>query len=75
MAAKTIEDGPTSSRSKREAILASATTYFGRKGYEDSKWADVAKEVGIGSTALYHYFEVQAALPVRDHGRRARGAP
>jgi AcrR family transcriptional regulator len=57
MAAKTIEGRPTSSRSKREAILTAATTYFGKEGYEDSKWADVAKAVGIGSTALYHYFE------------------
>jgi len=48
--------GP-SSRSKRAAILEIATEYFGRDGYEHSKWADVAAEVGIGSTALYHYFE------------------
>jgi AcrR family transcriptional regulator len=34
-----------------------ATEYFGRRGYEDTKWADVAAAVGIGSTALYHYFE------------------
>jgi TetR/AcrR family transcriptional regulator, cholesterol catabolism regulator len=47
----------TSSRSKRAAILETATEQFGREGYEDSKWADVAKSVGIGSTALYHYFE------------------
>jgi AcrR family transcriptional regulator len=46
-----------SSRSKRDAILAVATRNFGRDGYEYSKWADVAAEVGIGSTALYHYFE------------------
>jgi AcrR family transcriptional regulator len=57
MPAKLAEDRPASSRSKRDAILAAATTYFGREGYEDSKWADVAKDVGIGSTALYHYFE------------------
>jgi AcrR family transcriptional regulator len=57
MPAKTVDGRPTSSRSKRDAILASATKYFGREGYEDSKWADVAKAVGIGSTALYHYFE------------------
>src|SRR4051795_1782556 len=57
MPAKLAEDRPPSSRSKRDAILAAATTYFGREGYEDSKWADVAKAVGIGSTALYHYFE------------------
>jgi AcrR family transcriptional regulator len=34
-----------------------ATELFGREGFEDSKWADVAAEVGVGSTALYHYFE------------------
>src|SRR5919198_3021617 len=49
--------GAPSSRSKRAAILETATELFGREGYEDSKWADVAKSVGIGSTALYHYFE------------------
>jgi TetR/AcrR family transcriptional regulator, cholesterol catabolism regulator len=47
----------TSSRSKRESILTTATAYFGEHGYEDTKWADVATAVGIGSTALYHYFE------------------
>jgi AcrR family transcriptional regulator len=47
----------TSSRSKRDEILRVATKHFGRDGYEDSKWAAVAAEVGIGSTALYHYFE------------------
>jgi len=46
-----------SSRSKRAAILEAATEQFGREGYEQSKWADVAAAVGIGSTALYHYFE------------------
>jgi AcrR family transcriptional regulator len=46
-----------SSRSKRELILSTATAYFGEHGYEDTKWADVAAAVGIGSTALYHYFE------------------
>ena len=34
-----------------------ATEHFGREGFEDSKWADVAAAVGVGSTALYHYFE------------------
>jgi TetR/AcrR family transcriptional regulator, cholesterol catabolism regulator len=48
--------GP-SSRSKRAAILEVATEQFGREGYEHSKWSDVAAAVGIGSTALYHYFE------------------
>ena len=47
----------TSSRSKRDEILKTATAYFGEYGYEATKLADVAAEVGIGSTALYHYFE------------------
>jgi TetR/AcrR family transcriptional regulator, cholesterol catabolism regulator len=42
---------------KREQILDVATHYFGRYGYEETKWADVATSVGIGSTALYHYFQ------------------
>ena len=33
------------------------STYFGQHGYEYSKWADIAEAVGVGSTALYHYFE------------------
>ncbi len=46
-----------SSRSKRDEILKTATAYFGEYGYEATKLADVAASVGIGSTALYHYFE------------------
>ena len=42
---------------KRERIMDVATEYFGQRGYEDTKWADIAAAVGIGSTALYHYFE------------------
>lgn len=49
--------GGASSRSKREEILRTATAYFGENGYEATKLADVAAAVGIGSTALYHYFE------------------
>src|SRR3977135_2835646 len=45
-----------SSRSKRDLILATATADFARGGYRASKWSDVADSVGIGSTALYHYF-------------------
>jgi AcrR family transcriptional regulator len=42
---------------KRSEILAAATQRFGRDGYEHTKWADVAADVGVGPTALYHYFE------------------
>ena len=55
------EDGRTeprpSPRNKRAEIVAVATEYFGENGYEDTKWADVATAVGLGPTALYHYFE------------------
>ncbi len=42
---------------KRAAILYAATERFGRYGYENTKWADIAHDVGLGPTALYHYFE------------------
>jgi AcrR family transcriptional regulator len=43
-------------RSKRAAILAAATEEFAKSGYRASRWSDIADAVGIGSTALYHYF-------------------
>lgn len=46
-----------SPRNKRTEIVAVATEYFGKTGYEDTRWADVATAVGLGPTALYHYFE------------------
>jgi TetR/AcrR family transcriptional regulator, cholesterol catabolism regulator len=42
---------------KRNEILVAATERFGRDGYEDTRWADIAADVGVGPTALYHYFE------------------
>ena len=51
------EATPASSRSKRQEILTTAIEHFGRDGYEFTKWADIAADVGLGSTALYHYFE------------------
>jgi AcrR family transcriptional regulator len=51
------KDGP---RSKRAIILEAAINGFGREGYEHTKWATIADEVGIGQTALYHYFESKA---------------
>jgi AcrR family transcriptional regulator len=56
-ASPTAKRRPRSSRSKRDDIIYAAIEYFGQHGYEYTKWADIAKEVGIGSTALYHYFE------------------
>jgi TetR/AcrR family transcriptional regulator, cholesterol catabolism regulator len=50
-------EGP---RSKRTRILAAAIESFGKDGYEHTKWATIADQVGIGQTALYHYFESKA---------------
>jgi AcrR family transcriptional regulator len=47
-------EGP---RSKRRRILEVAIDHFGESGFEHTKWGTVAKDVGIGQTALYHYFE------------------
>lgn len=56
MAAKASNgiDGP---RSKRRVILETAVDNFGAVGFEHTKWATIAEQVGIGQTALYHYFE------------------
>lgn len=53
----TKTEGP---RSKRNVILEAAVANFGSVGYEHTKWATIAGEVGIGQTALYHYFESKA---------------
>ena len=50
-------EGP---RSKRVLILTAAIDSFGQHGYEHTKWARIADQVGIGHTALYHYFESKA---------------
>jgi len=50
----TVTDSP---RSKRGLILSAAVESFGDDGFELTKWASVADKVGIGQTALYHYFE------------------
>jgi AcrR family transcriptional regulator len=55
--AKQRTGSPAGSRSKRPEILTTAIEHFGRDGYEYTKWADIAHDVGLGSTALYHYFE------------------
>lgn len=52
-----VEDGP---RSKRVAILAAASRNFAEVGYDATRWSTIAEEVGIGQTALYHYFESKA---------------
>lgn len=51
------DDGP---RSKRVPIIKAAVEHFGEHGYDETKWSAIAERVGIGQTALYHYFESKA---------------
>ncbi|MDT9593271.1 TetR/AcrR family transcriptional regulator [Nocardioides zeae] len=51
------KEGP---RSKRGVILEASIERFGHDGFEFTKWASIADQVGIGQTALYHYFESKA---------------
>lgn len=37
--------------------MRTAVKHFGTDGYDETKWAEIAGEVGLGATALYHYFE------------------
>ena len=48
---------PRNEGARRAEILGAAVDRFGRHGYENTKWADIADDVGIGPTALYHYFD------------------
>jgi AcrR family transcriptional regulator len=48
---------PRHDGARRAEILDAAIDRFGRNGYENTKWADIADDVGIGPTALYHYFD------------------
>jgi AcrR family transcriptional regulator len=55
-----VNGGAPGPRSKRSAIIDTAVARFGDTGYELTKWSTIADEVGIGQTALYHYFESKA---------------
>jgi TetR/AcrR family transcriptional regulator, cholesterol catabolism regulator len=46
--------------SKRELVIETAIRQFAHYGYDSAKWADVAEQVGLGQTALYHYFASKA---------------
>jgi TetR/AcrR family transcriptional regulator, cholesterol catabolism regulator len=48
---------PRSNGARRAEIVAAAVEQFGRDSYEHTKWGDIADAVGVGPTALYHYFD------------------
>jgi AcrR family transcriptional regulator len=49
-------------RATRQAILDAATQRFGRDGYKATSLADIARDAGIGGSAIYPYFENKKAL-------------
>jgi AcrR family transcriptional regulator len=55
---------------RRQEILRAATERFGRDGYEDTRWAHIAADVGVGATALYHYFESKQHCLYDESGER-----
>ena len=68
---------------KRDEIIDAATRRFGRDGYENTRWADIASDVGVSPTGLYYYFESKQhclfvilgqAMPLLDVGHRPRVA-
>ncbi len=54
--------GATSSSGRREEILAIAASIFARKGVVNTTVRDIAREAGMLSGSLYHYFESKDAM-------------
>ncbi len=57
----------------RQRLLRAAADVFARRGYDGTRVADIAAEVGLSNSALYAYFGSKAELLVgalRTHGRR-----
>ena len=54
---------------KREAIIASATALFLRKGYEETTIADIAEEAGVAVGSIYRHVPDKVSLldEVRTH--------
>jgi len=42
---------------RRQQLLLAATKVFARKGYHQSRIADIAKEAGVAYGLVYHYFK------------------
>jgi AcrR family transcriptional regulator len=48
--------------SSKQAVLSSALTLFGQRGYADTSIEDIAKDCGLTITPIYHYFGNKKAL-------------
>lgn len=47
---------------RREAFVATATTLFQTRGYEQTSIQDILDELGMSRGAFYHYFDSKGAL-------------
>lgn len=50
--------------SKREEILEAATRLFYKKGYQSTSMNDLANEMGLSKSAIYHYFRSKEEILV-----------
>lgn len=53
---------PKTTEDRREQILDAALRVFGNKGFDRTSNKDIAREAGITTGLIYHYFESKAAL-------------
>jgi len=53
---------PKETEDRREQILDSALRVFAHKGFASASNKDIAREAGITTGLIYHYFESKAAL-------------
>jgi AcrR family transcriptional regulator len=70
---KTSAAGRALVTDKREAILRAAVKVFARKGYFNSKVADIAGEAGIADGTVYLYFKSKDEICIRCSIRQWKG--
>ncbi len=49
-------------RSRKEAILQTATRFFSEKGYQDTSMSDIAKVTGVADGTIFYHFKTKADL-------------
>lgn len=54
---------------KREEILEAATKFFYEKGYQSTTMNDLANEMGLSKSAIYHYFRSKEEILVEIYER------
>ena len=62
MAARTKRGRPPARPDRRESILGAALSCFVERGFHGTAIPDIAREAGIASGTIYHYFDSKEAL-------------